>query len=245
MAEFALVFLISIIASFLSSIGGGAGNFILLPALQLLGVSPTLAIGTIKFGAIGIMVGSSMGARNKGVIRKDYLKPLLILIIVASILGPQLTFLFAEDTVKVISSTIITITAIASIVSLRMVDGARKIANWQKYTGYILFFIANLFFAGFGAGMGVLVNYILIGFMGMSPVETISTRRVLGLISIPLQLIFFLGNGAVNIPLGFAILIGTAIGGFIGINTAIKKGNTFVKRAMAAVAIILVITLFI
>ncbi len=245
MVELVFVFVLGVVSSFLSNIGGGAGYFILLPALQLLGVPPTAAIGTIKFGGVGIMVGSMVSARNKNIIRKDYLKPLLILTVIASIVGPQFTFLFSDNAVKVISSIIVVVTALASIASWRIAEGSRKVTPKQKYGGYLLFFIISVVFSGFGSGLGILVNYVLIGFLGLSAIETISTRRFLGLLSLPLQLIFFLGHGAVNIPLGSTLFVGTAVGGFLGLNLAVKRGNVFVKRIMAAVALILVITLFI
>ncbi len=244
MEDLILVFLLGIVSSYLSNISGGGGYFILLPALLHLGIPPLPAIGTIKFGAIGMMFGSFVSAKNKNVIRRDYLKPLIIITAITSILGPQLAFAPSDEAVKLISSIIIIITALASLASWRMAGNSREVTKRQKYLGYGLFFILSTVFAGFGSGLGILVNYVLIGFLGMSAVETISTRRAVAIVGIPIQLIFFIGHGEVNIPLGFALVLGCAIGGFLGLNTAIRKGNMFVKRAMALVAIILVISLF-
>lgn len=245
MIEFIAVLLLGIVASFLSNISGGGGALLLLPAMLHLGVPPLKAIGTIKLGAIGLIAGSIMSARHKGVVRWDYLKPLLIITVVTSIIGPQLAFVPSDNTLILISSIIIVITAAATLASWRMAGFAREVTKWQKYWGYTVFFLISTVFAGFGSGMGILVNYVLIGFLGMTAVQTLSTRRVLQIIGIPLQLIFFIGQGAVDIPLGIALILGTAIGGFLGLNTAIRKGNTFVKRAMAVVSIILVISLFV
>lgn len=245
MVEFVAVLLLGVVSSFLSNISGGGGALILLPTLLHLKVPPLQAIGTIKLGAIGIIMGSVAGARHKGVVRRDFIKPLLIITIITSVLGPQLSLIPGENVAKLASSVLIIITALASLASWRMAGASRTATKWQRYSGYALFFIISMLFAGFGSGLGILVNYVLIGFLGMTAVETISTRRVIQIVGIPLQLVSFVSQGEVNVPLGIALIIGTALGGFMGMNMAIKKGNEFVKKAMALVSIILVISLFV
>lgn len=242
--ETAAVFILGIITGFLGNITGGGGYLILLPALLHMGMPTTLAIGTIKFGALGITTSAVLTSKNRSFIRKDHLKPLLLLAIAASILGPQLTFLFSEYQIKIISSILIILTAIVSLFSLK----AKQVKNPgrnKKILGYGAFFLISTIFAAFGSGLGMLVTYALIGFLAMTPIETIATRRILGLISLPLQFVVFASYGQVDFVLGTALLIGSLIGGYVGINFAINKGNEFVKRAMAVVAIALVVSLFV
>lgn len=67
----------------------------------------------------------------------------------------------------------------------------------------------------------------------------------MGLVAVPLQLVAFAATGNINFMLGFSMLIGSLAGGMLGIRLAIRQGNEFLKRAMAVVSILLVLSLFI
>lgn len=240
-----MVGLIGLIASYLSNLSGGGGALLILPALLAMGVSPLAAIGTIKIGSLGLVAGSIASSKDKGVIRKDYIYPLLAIVAVASILGPRISLGLDESKVKLISSTFILLTASVALVSLRFDTRRREISRVSRFAGYGLYFVSTSILAGFGSGIGILSNYILIGLLGMSPIETVSTRRVVGLVGVPLQLLVFAIGTQLNWTLGISLLIGNAIGGYFGMNAAIKQGNMFIKKAMALTSIILVISLFI
>jgi uncharacterized membrane protein YfcA len=243
--ELALLFLLGLVASFLSNIAGGGGEMLLLPTLLALGIDPLQAIGSGKLGAIGMMIGSNVSSRRKGFIRKDHLKPLLVVVGISSVLGPLLAFNIAEDTVKVVTSILVVIAAIVAIASWKVAGRARQMMKWHHRLGYGLYFLTTTFLSGFGSGIGILNTYVMITLLGMSPLEAISTRRFLGLIWLPIQVLPFIITGNFNIGASIALFFGSLIGSYLGLNTAIKKGNQFVKRAMAVVAIVLVVSLFV
>lgn len=240
-----VVAFIGLITSFLSNIAGGGGSLILLPALLAIGLSPLNAIGTIKAGAIGLVIGSVASSKGKGLVRKDYLGPLFIIVFLASLVGPQLSVHLPEAKVKVISSLFIIVTSIVAIFSWRLSPERRAVKAWQRNLGYMLYFITITLLAGFGSAIGLLGSYILLGLLGMSALETTATRRLVGVIGAPVQLIAFILSGHVNLAFGLAAGLGSAIGGYIGLNTAFKQGNLFVKRAMGITAILLVASLFV
>lgn len=244
MAEVLFITLVGFVTSFLSNIAGGSGSVILLPLLLALGVSPPAAVGTDKLTALGLVIGSSLSAKGKKVVRKDYLKPLLGVATLASVIGPLIALNLEASQVRVVSSALIVITAIASIVSWKVAHKPREVNAHSKYFGYLLYFLVTCLLAGFGSA-GLLNTYILIGFLGMSAIETISTRRIVGLVGVPIQLLLFARAGQINWEVGVGLLVASLGGGYLGLNSAIKLGNQIVKRAMAVVSIILVISLFI
>lgn len=245
MFEIILVGLVGAVSSFLSNISGGGGSLIMLPLLLALGVPARSAIGAIKLGGVGLVLGSAASSKNKQVIRKDYLPALVATIVVAAILGPSLSLRFSDETVKNISAVLIVVTAVTSFATWRMAAEAREVTAKSRYVGYFVYFVAVTILSGFGSGIGVLNTYILIAFLGMTPLEAISTRRIVGMFGLPLQLVLFIGTGNIDIPMGLSMLVGCTIGGFFGMRAAIRKGNEFVKRAMAIVSILLVLSLFI
>lgn len=239
-----LVGLIGLVTSFLSNISGGGGALILLPSLLAIGLEPITAIGTMKVGSIGLVIGSVASTKDKGVVRKEYLLPLILIVAIASVIGPRITFYLSSEQVKIISSVIIIITGLVAILSFKFKARARKVSKTSLYIGYGIYFFTTTVLAGFGSAIGLLSNYILIGLLGMSAVETVSTRRITGLLGTPIQLLAFAFASQINWPLGLSLMAGSIVGGYIGMNTAIEKGNLFIKRAMAVAAIVLVISLF-
>lgn len=239
-----LVFFIGLVTSFLSNISGGGGALIQIPALLAIGVSPTTAIGTIKLGSLGLIAGSMVSSKKKAVVRKDYLIPMLIIVTIASIIGPRLVLTFSDETVKLVSSVLIILSAILSLATFKMAKTAREVSKASRYTGYAAYFVVVTILAGIGSGMGLVANYALISLLGMSALETVATRRAAGLIGVPLQFLAFAFSQHVNYKLGIALLLGTIIGSFIGMRVAISKGNGFVAKAMAVVSILLVLSLF-
>lgn len=245
MSTLLIVALLGLGNSFLSNMAGGGGARILFPALVLLGFAPIDAVGTIKLGALGLGIGSALTTKGKEVVRMDHMKPLLLIVIAASLLGPIISLNLSQDIVKVISSTMIVITAVASIISWRMAKSGGKVSAKSKYTGYLLYFVAVTLLAGFGSSIGLLMSYIIIGFLGFSAIEAVSTRRVLGLVGLPLQILPFALQGSVDYLIGSVLFVGMAAGGYIGLHTAMKLGSGFLRGSMAVMSIILVGLLFI
>lgn len=238
------VILLGFTSSFLSNISGGGGALITLPALIALGIPPLEAIGSIKIGALGLVFGSVAKLKGTDTVRKDYLYPLIAIAITASILGPQISTQLNDEAVKLISSIFIVITACASLASWKLASNNRNVSKLSRRIGYFLYFLTLTVLSGFGSGLGILINYVLIGFLGMTALETLSTRRVVGLIGLPLQLIAFVVTGHFNLAVGLALLVGSLAGGYLGLHVAIKRGNEFVKKAMAIASILLVLSLF-
>lgn len=245
MIEVVVVGLIGVVTSFISNISGGGGALILMPALIHVGLPPLTAVGTIKVGSLGLVAGSVTSSKNKQVIRKEYFLPMLLIVAVASIIGPRLVINLSEDSVKALSSILIIVTALLSVVTWRKASDKREVSKLRRNTGYLLYFICTVVLAGIGSGVGIISNYILIGMLGMSALETVATRRAAGLIGVPLQFLAFAFSGHIDYKLGIALLIGSTIGGYIGMHTAIKQGSEFIKRAMAVVSIGLVLSLFV
>lgn len=243
--DYLILLILGLITSFASNVTGGGGALILLPVLIGLGLSPIDAIGTIIFGAVGFVIGSNLSRPARGHIRRDHLLPLTAIVSTASIIGPLISINLSQNSVKAISGTLIIITAIVSLLTWNQASHTRRLSSRSHLFGYGLYFITSTLVAGFTSGIGLLSGYILIGLVGMSALETIATRRVAGLIGVPIQLIIYAVSGHVHVAYGFVGAISSFIGAYYGINYAVKKGNYFVKKAMAVTAIILVILFFI
>lgn len=244
MIEYVIAFFIGLAVSFGNNVAGGGGGMILIPAMIALGLSPIEAVATTKLGAVGFIVGSLISGEARKLTRYDHIKPLIILTMVAAVIGPLISVNLSQSHVKTISAIFIIIAAAASLITIRMPAHSRQVSRNSKYIGYFLVFITSILLSGFGSGMGLLGNYILMGFVGFSALETIGTARILGIVSLPIQLLMFVSSGHVKYDYGLILAVSGLIGAYFGLQYAIKKGDLFVKKSMAAVAILLVIAIF-
>lgn len=242
--DYLIVLIAGLATSFASNVTGGGGALILLPVLIGLGLSPIDAIGTIILGAVGFVVGSAVSSHARGHVRRDHVLPLIVIVTVASIVGPLISVRLPQNSVKAVSGTLIVITAVISLLTWKQASYSRQLSSRSHLLGYGLYFITSTLLAGFTSGIGLLSNYILIGLVGMSAIETIATRRIAGLIGVPIQLAIYAFSSHVHLVFGLLLSFSNFFGAYLGINYAIKKGSDFVKKAMAATAIVLVILFF-
>ncbi len=243
--DYLILFVVGLIVSFAQNIAGGGGAIIFLPVLIGLGLSPIDAIGTNMLAAVGIVLGSAFSPKARGIVRREYIWPMIGIVTVASFVGPAISLHLGQSTVKTISGMLIITTAIISLLTWKMPSHSRKVSQTSRYSGYGLYFITSTLLAGFASGIGLISNYVLVGLVGMSTLETIATRRIAGLVGVTIQLAIFSVHGHVHWEYGAVLAISSFIGSYYGINYAIKKGNPFVKKAMAVTAILLVLLLFI
>lgn len=243
--DYLFIFLVGLVSSFFAGITGGGAGLVVLPALMAVGIPPLEAIGAMKLGFIGFVGSSYFSESAKPHIRRDYTRPLILLTVFSSIVGPLFAFKLGQDQVKIIASALILITALVSLFSWRFASNSRQVSQRLRYSGYAAYFLTGILLSAFGAGISLLSNYIVIILLGMSPLESVATRRIVGLVAVPIQFAMFAIGGYVDYKAGVMLGIGLAIGGLLGLNYAVKKGNNFVKKAMAIASIALIITLFI
>ncbi len=242
--DYLIVLVVGLVTSFLANVTGGGGALIILPVLIGLGLSPIDAIGTIILGAVGFVVGSAVSRHARGIVRRDHIMPMIFIVAAASIIGPSISVNLSQSSVKAISGTMIILTAIISLVTWNAASHSRSVSSSSRYSGYGLYFVTSTLLAGFSSGIGLLSNYILVGLVGLSAIETIATRRIAGLIGVPIQLAIYAGSGHVHLAFGLLLSLSSFVGAYFGINYAIKKGSDFVKKAMTITAIALVILTF-
>lgn len=239
--DYIFAFLLGLIPGFLSNIAGGGAGLIAVPSLMALGLSPISAIATTKFGAVGFIAGSGISGHARKLTRYDHAKPLIFIAIITSVIGPLISMKLSQSHVKSLIAFFIILTACVSLASIKKSYISKEVSKSSRRVGYILFFLSSTMGAGFASGMGLLGNYILILLLGFSALETIATTRTIGIIGTIIQLLIFVKGGNIDYALGSLLLVGSFIGGYFGMHFAVKKGNDFVKKAMAVFAVVLVI----
>ena len=227
-----LTFLVSLGASVLSGMSGGGGGFILTPYYILIGLTPQQAVATGKVAGLGVAGGAITAFRGKGLVRKKLLLPLIIITIGSSFLAAWLfPKIDAAIFQQVIGVLLILLIPTLFIDKGKLQPGARSRA-WI-WTGYGVYIAISFTQAMFGAGLAVLLTLNLIMLFGLTGLEANATKRVAQAVQSVLMFVLLLLQGFIVVGHGIATFAGSFIGTHLGSKLAIKKGDRFVKYALA------------
>jgi len=224
-----LVVLIGIITGFLDSTLASGGLFSV-PMLMVMGLPAHTAIATDRFGTLGqTMTAIWKYWKAKKIIWK-YVLPLSILSAMGSFIGASL---LVQIDSGILQRTIgILLLILLPFIFVRKEIGIKKIATThkKKVIGFVLYFFVMIYAGFFGQGTGLLLFYPLIYFLGFTMIEVAATCIIPWFVLSVISLIIFAVYGIIDYKIGAFLLMGMAIGGYLGAHFAIVKGNVWIKR---------------
>lgn len=92
---------------------------------------------------------------------------------------------------------------------------------------------ASLFLQGaFSGGLGVLVNIVLMGMLGLTATEANFTKRCSQLVMNTTIIFGVIGSGLIIWKVAAVGVVTSLLGGYIGGHLAVKKGDKFVVDVM-------------
>lgn len=235
-------------ASVLSGMSGGAGSLISIPAAIYLGFPPVQVLSSIKFGGLGISLGSFLRFRKEpNLIDKKIALSLSVFAAISALTGSLLLVKFQSNSdaiEKLVGLTIlIVIPFIVFKKKLKQESPQAKISNFKKIIGYTLMSVLITLQSAMGSGVGFLQYLTLSNLMGLRPTVAIATRRAMQLIVASVALIVYIASGVIDYKLGAILFVSTLFGGYIGSHIAVKKGDDFIEKAIVVISLIMAISL--
>ncbi len=235
------VFLIGVIASILGSLVGG-GSLLLIPFLIFIGLPPHVAIATDRFGSLGQTFTAFYKFRKAKKIHWKYVPILAVLSLAGSLIGANILLNINPKILQNIIGVILLL--LIPFIFLKRDIGVKNIKQ-NKYKiafGLLLYFLVQIF-SGFFGGVGTIIFYILIITFGFTIIEANATQIIPIFVLFISSLIIFAFKGIINYWIGAVLMIGMAVGGYIGAHIALKKGDNWVKGLFALLVVILSIKL--
>jgi len=231
-----------VVSIFVSSIGTliGGSSIVTIPLLMLLGLPPHTAIGTDRFGVIGVGLAGWYKFQKKGLINYRLALVAAIPILFGSAVGANLVLQISETVLK----NVIIATNIILVIFLIFNPGVgvkkRKTALQTKdyIIGVAISFFVGVYGGFYGAMAGTMAVYIYLMWFRQTFIESAANMK-LGSVSMTVTAATVFGlNHAVDYYLGSAMFIGCLIGSYIGAHYAERIGNVWVKRMFIAFVII-------
>lgn len=242
MAEQLLIFIISLVANLFSALSGGGAGLIQLPALIFLGLPFGIALATHKVATIALGIGATARHLKENRIERDLALLMIIVGLPGVVLGASFILQIPEDIAK---SALGLLTMGLGIYSFFSPDlGQSVVPTNRNLKGYIIgglvLFLIGILNGSLTSGTGLFVTLWLIRWFGLDYKLAVAYTLVfVGL--------FWNASGAIT--LGFlgdihwlwipALLLGSAIGGYIGAHLSIVKGNKVIKRSFEIVTLLI------
>lgn len=230
--ELALIGTAGFLTSIASGIVGAGGGFIMTPLLIFLGLSPAQAVATGKFNGLSSTVGALSGTRKMhGKISKAKVIPIMFLAFFVGLIAPFVIKSLNSEFYRIFLGIMILV-MIPVLVYKKVGLKPHHPKLWQKYLGSFGLTVALFLQAVFSGGLGILVNIVLMGLLGMTALEANITKRWSGLILSTTVIIGIVGSGLVVWQIAIIGICSTLCGSYIGGHLAVKGGDKFIMKIM-------------
>ena len=242
--------LVSLIVIFIAGAGAsafgtliGGASLITIPLLIVLGLPPHVAIGTDRFGMIGIGCAGLYKFWRKGIV--DWRLSLLMAVptLLGTVLGANLVFSISENILKIV----IIVTNILCLLYLLFNPGlglerkARARGRFKYWMGGLLCFFIGVYGGFYGAMAATFLAYVLIMWFGQTFIQGAANVKVASIfMTVSAAVVFFL-KGAINFPLGLALFLGCLCGSYLGAHFSDKIGNLWIKRFFVTVLAVMIV----
>lgn len=239
-----IIFFVGMIVGVMGTLIGGSSLFTI-PTLILLGVPPHTAIGTDRFGIMGICIAGWYQFHKKKLIDYTVGFTLAVPVLFGAFIGANIVFEISEATLKLIIVIISVISLFFLIIDpTRGIESQHKRVGKRAYLiGAFLTFAVGIYVGFYGAMGGTLLLYILIFWFGQTFLEGAGTLKIASLAMNAMAAVVFAYHGAVNYYMALPMFCGCFIGSYFGAYYSDKIGNIWIKRLFLFILIILIVKL--
>lgn len=236
-----ILFAAGAIASFINMMAGG-GSMLTIGAMILLGVEPVVANGTNR---IGVLVGTGSGALTYKAEKFTDLKTSLILG-ASAIPGAILGSIYSVQISNQLFQRILAVVMIFILISMFIPKKKREQAG-EKLKNSWLIYPAMVLVGLYGGFIQVGVGFIIMAFLRhlmAYDLLRVNMHKVFIVViyTIPVLVIFGI-SGKINWYYAIIMSLGNALGSYISVKLALKKGEKIVKIVLV-IAIVLMAAKF-
>lgn len=234
------LFVISFIANTLSAMAGGGAGLLQFPALIFLGLPFTYALATHKIATVALGLGATLKHSKENHLNLKFSCFILACGLPGVILGAH-TIVHIPEYIAKLSLGVLTVgLGVFSLFKPKLGQTSEIKANtrYRITIGGLTLCLLGFFNGSLTSGTGLFVTLWLVTWFGLDfKKATAYTMILVGL--------FWNGSGALTLALITpvqwswlpALILASAIGGYLGATLGLKYGNQFIKRFFEIITI--------
>jgi len=234
-----LLVIAGFLVGFINTIAG-SGTVITYSLFMMMGLPAGIANGTIRLGVVmQTLIAGLNFKRNNFLDLKKGLK-LALPVVAGSLLGAQVAVSIDEQAFR----TILAIVLFVMLLFL-FLDPKRWLKDQihliEKKPGFIqmLLFLGIGLYGGFiHIGVGILLLSAIVLNAGFDLVKANAIKILIVFLYSPFALLVFILNNHIHFEIGLIAAAGNILGGSVGSNLAISRGNNFVRWILIAVILL-------
>ena len=240
------IFFVGIASGLYGTLVGG-GALLPIPLLVLIGLPAHVAIGTTRFGVIGLSFAGWWKFHKKKLV--DYKLAWLMTVptVIGAVIGAFWVFEFSaravEYIVAVMTVLVLLLIVLNSKAGIEKGEGVRK--PWKNVIGVGMAALLGVYSGFLGGGVATFYAYLLVLVYGQTFLETAGTRKPAAAISAVIVTVIFAWKGAIDYSYGLILLPGMALGSYLGAKYSEKLGNVWIKKLFVVVVLVMVVKMVI
>lgn len=236
---------VGFISGFLNIVAGG-GSLLTLPLLIFIGLPPTIANATNRVGILMQNVTAISAFRRQG----HFPWQMALLCSAPALLGSWLGAVWAVDIDERFFQRLLGIIMLGVLI-ITLIDPMKHrraelmVMTPLRTTALLVAFFFIGIYGGFvQAGVGFLILPVLL-MMGFDLVRTNAIKIIVILLFTLPAVAVFIWHDLINWPLGLALGLGNAGGGWVASHMSVKKGHAWLKKVVSLVIIAFAIKLLV
>ncbi|MEL7292820.1 MAG: sulfite exporter TauE/SafE family protein [Pseudomonadota bacterium] len=249
--EWILLFGAGVLGGILNSIAGG-GSFITFPALMFVGLPAIAANATNTFAVCAGYLSGAYGFRQDIAHSATKLPSIIVISLLGGALGAYLLLNVSEQQFIIAIPWLLLFATLLFLFGHHLSAWLTRAARasslhplWSQVSIGLLLLLVSSYGGFFNAGLGVIVlSYLVLA--GYSDINQMNGLKLLvsSCVSVIAIAVFVL-DGVIDWQKGFAVMIGTLVGGYVAARVSRKVEQKYVKGFVALSSIFMTLYFFI
>ncbi len=234
----ALLFSAAVLAGFLDTLAGG-GGLITVPVLLLSGMPMIETLGTNKLqGSMGTFTASLMMFRKKQVTFRD-VRILFVCAFIGSVIGTFTVLILHVEVLELLIPIVLTFIALYFL----FVPNAGEVER-KAYMGPLTYRLTAVpvigWYDGFlGPGTGSFFSVAGVALRGQTLLRSTATAKIMNFATNIGSLIVFIWGGKIVWLVGLLMMVGQAIGAWLGAHSMIQGGTRLIRPLIVVMCLLM------
>jgi uncharacterized membrane protein YfcA len=240
-----VIFCASVFSSAFGTLVGGS-SLVTIPLLILMGLPPHTALGTDRFGTVGIGVAGLYSFHRQGMVRYRLSFIVAIPCLIGAVIGANLALQISPELLKkfIVALTVILVVVVVANPRLGVAVATKlPITARRTVLGVFLSLLVGIYGGFYGGGAATFLSYMMILVFRQTFLESAANLKVAAILMTVSSAATYAYHGAISLPLGLAMFAGACIGSYVGAHYSDRIGNVWIKRLFIGIILVMALKL--